>query len=75
MEVNVHEAKMHLSRLLESVERGQEVVIMRSNTPIARLVAIAAPARRELGWARGEFIVPEDFDAPLPPELQDAFYR
>jgi len=75
MEVNVHEAKMHLSRLLESVERGQEVVIMRSNTPIARLVAIAVPARRELGWARGEFIVPEDFDAPLPPELQDAFYR
>ncbi len=75
MEVNVREAKPHLSRLLESVERGEEVTIMRSNVPIAKLVAVAAPKRRELGWARGEFTVPDDFNEPLPPELEDAFYR
>jgi len=75
MEVNVHEAKTHLSRLLESVEHGEEVVIMRSNVPIAKLVAVQPAVRRELGWARGEFEVPEDFNAPLPNEIEDAFYR
>ncbi len=75
MEVNVREAKTHLSRLLESVERGEEVTIMRSNVPIAKLVAVAPPIRRELGWARGEFTVPDDFNEPLPPELEAAFYR
>lgn len=74
MEVNVHEAKTHLSRLLDRVEQGEEVVIMRSNVPIARLVAVTA-ASRQLGWAKGEFVVPEDFNAPLPAEIEDAFYR
>jgi prevent-host-death family protein len=74
MEVNVHEAKTHLSRLLESVERGEEVVIMRSNVPIARLVAARPAGRRELGWAQGEFTVPEDFNAPSA-DIEDAFYR
>jgi prevent-host-death family protein len=76
MEVNVHEAKTHLSRILERVTEGEEVIIMRSNVPIARLVPVGArPIRRELGWARGEFTVPDDFDAPLPPEIEDAFYK
>lgn len=76
MEVNVHEAKTHLSRILERVTEGEDVIIMRSNVPIARLVAIRTmPARRELGWARGEFTVPEDFDAPLPAEIEDSFYK
>jgi len=76
MEVNVHEAKTHLSRILERVTEGEEVIIMRSNIPIARLVPIqSAPKRRELGWARGEFTVPDDFDAPLPPDVEDSFYQ
>lgn len=76
MEVNVHEAKTHLSRILERVTEGEEVIIMRSNVPIARLVPISStPARRELGWARGEFTVPDDFDAPLPTEVEDSFYQ
>jgi prevent-host-death family protein len=76
MEVNVHEAKTHLSRLLERVTEGEDVVIMRSNVPIGRLVPVSAkPIRRELGWARGEFTVPDDFDAPLPPEFEDSFYK
>ena len=75
MEVNVHEAKTHLSRLLDSVERGEEVIIMQSNVPIAKLVAVQPERRRELGWARGEFTVPEDFNDPLPAEFENAFYR
>ena len=75
MEVNVHEAKTHLSRLLERVANGEEVTIMRSNVPVAKLVAATLPKRRELGWARGEFTVPEDFDDPLPVEIENGFYR
>ena len=76
MDVNVHEAKTHLSRLLERVTEGEEVTIMRSNVPIARLVPVSSkPVRRELGWARGEFTVPDDFDAPLPAEIEDSFYK
>ena len=76
MEVNIHEAKTHLSRLLERVSLGEEVTIMRSGTPVARLVPIQKlPDCRQLGWAAGEFVVPEDFDAPLPPDVLESFYR
>ena len=76
MEVNVHEAKTHLSRLLERVEQGEEITIMRSNVPVAKLTALApSVVKRELGWARGEFTVPEDFDEPLPADVEDSFYR
>jgi prevent-host-death family protein len=75
VEVNIHEAKTHLSRLIDRVEQGEEVTIMRSNVPVAKLVAVGpSGAKRELGWARGEFTVPDDFDAPLPPDLEDSFY-
>ena len=75
MEVNVHEAKTHLSRLLERVANGEEVLIMRYNIPVAKLVPATVQKRRELGWARGEFTVPEDFDDPLPAEIENGFYR
>jgi prevent-host-death family protein len=76
MEVNVHEAKTHLSRLLERVEQGEEITIMRANVPVAKLIAVnPSAATRELGWARGEFTVPDDFDEPLPPDIEDCFYQ
>lgn len=62
--VNVHEAKTNLSRLLAEVEGGEEVVIARAGSPVARLVAarpVAAP-RRQLGPLRGQFTMPDDFD-------------
>ena len=65
-EVNVHEAKTHLSRLLQRVAAGEEIVIARNGTPVARLVPVAAPPKRLLGTDRGLFEVPDDFDAPLP---------
>lgn len=73
-EVNVHEAKTHLSRLLADVERGEEVVIARAGKPIARLVRFEdAKGERVLGLDRGTFQVPADFDAPLPDDVLKDF--
>ena len=69
--VNVHEAKTHLSRLLADVERGGEVVIARAGRPIARLVAVEAAQKRELGLERGKIWISPDFDAPMPDEWLD----
>jgi prevent-host-death family protein len=74
MEVNIHQAKTHLSRLLQRVASGEEVTIARAGVPIARLVALEeARALRPLDLDRGVYAVPEDFDAPLPPEILAGF--
>ena len=67
-QVTVHEAKTHLSRLLKEAVAGEDVVIARSGTPIARLVPIKPAKPRQLGRDRGRFEVPDDFD-DLPAEL------
>ncbi len=75
MEVNVHEAKTHLSKLLEQVASGEEVIIAKAGKPVARLVAIKPkPGPRPLGLAKGKFVVPDDFDAPMP-DFERDFYR
>ena len=72
--VNIHEAKTHLSRLLEDVSAGEEILIAKAGRPVARLVPVgAARKRRKLGWLRGRFTVPEDFDAPLPAAVLAGF--
>ena len=74
MEVNIHQAKTHLSRLLLRVAGGEEITIARAGVPVARLVAVEPPRTpRPLGMYRGEFKVPEDFDAPLPDEVLALF--
>lgn len=73
--VGVHEAKTHLSRLLEDVAAGEEVVITRRGEEVASLVPARRSSVRRLGIDRGRFVVPEDFDAPLPDELLAAFER
>jgi prevent-host-death family protein len=72
--VNVHEAKTKLSRLLERVEAGEEIVIARAGKPIARLVPLepAAP-RRLFGRDRGKIWMSEDFDEPLPWQVFPGF--
>ncbi len=75
MEVNIHEAKTHLSRLLQRVAAGEEITIARAGTPVARLVAIEAKNKtRPLGMDRGRIWIADDFDAPLPEDLLKAFY-
>ena len=75
MEVNIHEAKTHLSRLLDRVALGEEVIIAKAGKPVAKLVPIPAERRRfKLGSAKGEFVVPDDFNDPLPKEIEDSFW-
>lgn len=70
---NVHEAKTHLSRILELVESGDEVVISRAGRPVARLVPIHRGAHRaSYGSLRGKVRIHEDFDE-LPDDIADAF--
>ena len=74
VEVNVHEAKPHLSRLLEKALAGEDVVIMRAGKRLVRLTPLAsAPRRRKLGTAKGDFTVPKDFNAPLSKDILDSF--
>ena len=68
--VNVHDAKTHLSRLLERVKAGEEIILAKAGTPYARLVPFVA-ARRELGFVEGR--VPENFFEPLPEDELDAW--
>jgi prevent-host-death family protein len=76
MEVNIHEAKTHLSRLLERVALGEEVIIAKAGKPVAKLVPVdEVPAMRKLGTAKGEFTVPDDFNDPLPKEIEDLFWQ
>ena len=64
--INIHEAKTHLSRLLEQVAGGEEIVIAKAGKPIARLVPLeTAPKKRRLGLLKGKLNVQDDFDAPL----------
>jgi prevent-host-death family protein len=75
LKLNIHEAKTHLSRYLERVERGETVVICRRNVPIAELrpVTPVPQAPRPVGLAKGQFVVPDAFFEPLPPEVVVAF--
>ncbi len=74
--VNIHEAKTHLSRLVDEVAEGGEVIIARAGRAVARLVPLApSPKGKVLGLLEGRLQVPEDFDAPLPEEVLASFER
>lgn len=75
IEVSVHQAKTHLSRLLDLIQDGEEVVIHRHGKPVARLAAVAPVARSPFGAMQGEFELPEGWDRPLSPEEADAFWE
>lgn len=64
--VNIHEAKTHLSRLIQSALAGEEVIIAKGNIPLVKIVLIeeTLPARK-LGSARGKISFSDDFDEPL----------
>ena len=72
--VNVHEAKTRFSRLLRRVAAGEEITIANRGVPVARLVPVLAEeTTRKLGVFRGQMTIPDDFDAPLPDDILDAF--
>jgi prevent-host-death family protein len=76
VEVNIHQAKTHFSRLLQRVAAGEEVIIARAGVPVARLVAVEPKKGkiRPLGMDQGRIWIGDDFDAPLPDDLLKVFY-
>ncbi len=73
-EVNIHDAKTHLSKLLTRVAAGEEIVISKAGKPVARLVPFHRQRRKRVpGLDRGKVWIAEDFDAPLPPDIQKLF--
>jgi prevent-host-death family protein len=73
--ISIHEAKTHLSRLIRRAQSGEEIVISRGRTPVARLVPLEPVAIRALGRDRGRFEVPSDFNEPLDPGLIAEFEK
>lgn len=74
--VNIHEAKTHLSRLVEQAANGEPFVIARAGKPLVRVVAIDAPeasAMRRRGFLAGEIDVPADFDTMGGAEIEALF--
>ncbi|MBX3029531.1 MAG: type II toxin-antitoxin system Phd/YefM family antitoxin [Chloroflexi bacterium] len=71
--VGVSEAKAHFSRLLRRVATGEEIIITNRGRPVARLVPIGTPREREFGFDEGILTIPDDFDDPLPDEIQRLF--
>jgi prevent-host-death family protein len=73
VQVNMHEAKTRLSRLVELAENGERVVIARAGVPVAELVGLPErPTKRVGGLWRGKVWIADDFDAPMP-EIEELF--
>jgi len=73
-QVNIHNAKTHLSRLLERVGSGEEILIAKAGKPVAKLVSVQPfRQRRKKGLMKGRIKISKDFDEPLPEEVQSAF--
>ena len=74
MEVNFEQMKSHLKDYIDQVQSGEEIVIAQEGKPVARLVPYLAPSQdRVPGLDQGLVQISDDFDAPLPDELGQAF--
>ena len=74
--VNIHQAKCHLSKLLEGVSQGKPFIIAKAGKPIARVIAMDAPEpwqMKRLGFLVGQFVVPDDFDRMGQEDIADLF--
>jgi prevent-host-death family protein len=75
--VNIHEAKTHLSRLVEEAAKGEPFVIAKAGKPMVKVVPLDAPAKRKvrrLGFLKGQLKVPDDFDTMMQEEIEELFY-
>lgn len=74
MQINIHEAKTHLSRLINQALSGEDIVIAKSGTPLVRIVSVVqSNTQRVPGSAKGQFELTEAFFEPLPPEVLHDF--
>ena len=72
--INIHEAKTHLSRIAEDVAAGEEIIVAKAGKPKMKLVPIDDRKKKiKFGVLRGKIHISKGFDAPLPPEIIEAF--
>jgi len=72
--VNIHDAKTHFSKLIDSVMNGEEIIIAKAGKPAAKLVPITTvKSKRKPGALKGKIKMAKDFNAPLPDDLLDQF--
>ena len=74
--VNIHEAKTHLSRLVERAAKGEPFVIAKAGKPLVKVTALEAPAARQvrrLGFMAGDIAIPDDFDRMGNTEIEELF--
>jgi prevent-host-death family protein len=71
--VNMHEAKTHFSKLVDSVMKGNEIVIAMAGKPVAKLMPIEKKPKRRPGGLKGKIKIAKDFDAPLPEDVLSDF--
>jgi len=72
--VNIHEAKTQLSRLVDAAAKGEPFIIAKAGKPLVKVVPIDAPAAPKLlGFMRGAFTVPDDFDTMGQEEIEAMF--
>ena len=73
--VNIHEAKTHLSRLVEEAAKGESFVIAKAGKPLVKVVSVEeTPRKRRIGFLEGQFSVPDDFDTMFAKEIEEMFY-
>lgn len=71
--INIHQAKTNLSKLVETVMHGEEVIIAKAGKPAARLVPMGVIKSRKPGALKGKLTIANDFNKPLPDDILDAF--
>jgi antitoxin (DNA-binding transcriptional repressor) of toxin-antitoxin stability system len=72
--VNIHEAKTHLSKLIDRAVKGETFVIAKAGKPLVKVAALGAPrAPKRLGFMAGEIVVPKDFDRMAQAEIAALF--
>lgn len=75
--INIHQAKTHLSRLVEEAARGESFIIAKAGRPIAQVVPLEGEPKREkrrLGFSSQRVVIPDDFDRMFEKEIEDLFY-
>jgi len=75
--VNIHEAKTHLSKLVEQAAQGESFIIAKAGKPMVKVVALDAPVGKKiqrLDFMKGQFSVPDDFDTMMSTEIEQMFY-
>ncbi len=73
--VNIHEAKTHLSRLVDKAAKGEPFIIAKAGKPLVKVTALEADKpKRRMGFMKGQISVPKDFDTMMSAEIEEMFY-